>query len=386
MRRKTKWNWGQVLRRGIALGLALSVVWVVAVTADLSAAAQAVLRLGDHPDFGTAVLRLELGAAADADSPLAGMDFLHRAVIRQSALLRAGEDGVARVLSSGEDIEEGDPPDSGGEEEPPVTTTAPENITERTLGVSSSQRYDSADGVYIYNRTSQTLDVAAMAASPVEITLPGEGPQILIMHTHGSEAYTPDGEDVYPPSDPYRTTDSRYNMIRVGNEIARVLEEEGFTVLHDTTLYDYPSYSGAYDRSLAGVQALLEQYPTIRVVMDVHRDALAGEDGTVYKTAAQLEGEKSAQVMLVMGSNDNGLPHDLWRENLTLAVHLQRQLNEDWPTLARPISLRSGRYNQQLTTGSILVEVGSHGNTLQEAIAGGRLYARALAELLQGGA
>ena len=110
--------------------------------------------------------------------------------------------------------------------------------------------------------------------------------------------------------------------------------------------------------------------------------SLAGEDGTVYKTAAQLEGEKSAQVMLVMGSNDNGLPHDLWRENLTLAVHLQRQLNEDWPTLARPISLRSGRYNQQLTTGSILVEVGSHGNTLQEALAAARYFAQSAAQVL----
>ena len=224
--------------------------------------------------------------------------------------------------------------------------------------------------------------MAALAAAPVEITLPEEGPQILILHTHGTEAYTPAGEeDAYEPTDPYRTLDTGYNMVRVGEEIARVLEEEGFSVLHDTTLYDYPSYNEAYDRSLAGAQALLEQYPSIRIVLDVHRDALEGEDGTVYKTMAQTGGEAAAQVMLVMGTDDNGLPHERWRDNLTLAVHLQMQLNQDCPTLARPISLRAGRYNQQLTTGSLLVEVGSHGNTLEEALAAARLFAQSAAEV-----
>lgn len=97
---------------------------------------------------------------------------------------------------------------------------------------------------------------------------------------------------------------------------------------------------------------------------------------------ADVNGERTAQVMLVMGSNDNGLSHDHWKENLTLAVQLQLQLNEDWPTFARPISLRAGRYNQQLTTGSILVEVGSHGNTLQEALGAARRFAQSAAEVL----
>lgn len=382
MRRRTRRDWGQIFRRSAALGLALAVIWVVALTADFGAAAGTVMKLGENPGFVSAALRLELGPAVEPEGPLTGLSSLQRMVLRQSAVLRAGEETVTQALSGGGPGN--DAPSAGEEDEPPVTTTAPDDIEERTLGVSSGQRYDSADGVYIYNRTSQPVDVAALAASPVEITLPEEGPQILIMHTHGSEAYTPDGADVYQPSDPYRTTDTEYNMVRVGEEIARVLEEAGFSVLHDTTLYDYPNYNGAYNRSLEGTQALLEQYPTIRVVMDVHRDALVGEDGTVYKTSAQVDGEKSAQVMLVMGSNDNGLTHDHWRENLTLAVHLQRQLNEDWPTLARPMSLRAGRYNQHLTTGSILVEVGSHGNALQEALTAARMFARSMAQVLNG--
>lgn len=383
MKRRRGQSWGQVVRRGLALGMALVVLWIMGVTADFGAVARTMGQLGTNPDFVAAALRLELGAEAEPEGPLSNMGFWQQMVVRQSTLLRGGQDAVTRLLSGDAPPEEMKDPGLGEEEVPlPDTTAAPDDIIERTLGVSSSQHYDSAEGVYIYNRTEQPVDVAVLAASEVDIALPQEGPQILIMHTHGSEAYTPDGADVYEASDPYRTTDNRYNMVRVGEEIAEVLEEAGFTVLHDTTLYDYPDYNEAYDRSLAGVQALLEEYPTIRVVMDVHRDALGGEDGTIYKTMADVNGERTAQVMLVMGSNDNGLSHDHWKENLTLAVQLQLQLNEDWPTFARPISLRAGRYNQQLTTGSILVEVGSHGNTLQEALGAARRFAQSAAEVL----
>ena len=225
--------------------------------------------------------------------------------------------------------------------------------------------------------------MAALAAAPVEISLEAEGPQILIMHTHGTEAYTMDGTDIYTPSDTSRTTDPNYNVVRVGEEIAGVLTEMGFSVLHDTSLYDYPAFSGAYDRSKAGVERYLAEYPSIRIVLDVHRDALVGENGETYKTLATVDGAETAQVMLVVGSNDTGLEHPRWKENLTLAIRLQGGMNALSPTLARPITIRTNRFNQQLTTGSLLVEVGSHGNTLQEALAAARLFARAAGEEFQ---
>ena len=157
----------------------------------------------------------------------------------------------------------------------------------------------------------------------------------------------------------------------------------GFTVLHDTELYDYPAYSGAYDRSKAAVERYLAQYPTIKVVLDVHRDALVGEQGEVYKTLANVDGAEMAQVMLVVGSNDTGLSHPNWQKNLTLALRLEGRMNEAAPTLARPITIRTNRFNQQLTTGSLLVEVGSHGNTLQEALAAARLFADTPAQELK---
>ena len=150
----------------------------------------------------------------------------------------------------------------------------------------------------------------------------------------------------------------------------------GLNVLHDKTLYDYPSYDGAYDRSRAGVEAILAENPTIQVVLDLHRDALVGTDGTVYKPLLTVDGIPTAQVMLLCGSDDAGANFPDWPEHLALAMDIQGQINALWPGLARPTTLRTARFNQQLTKGSLLVEIGSHGNTLEEALAGARLFAR----------
>lgn len=219
---------------------------------------------------------------------------------------------------------------------------------------------------------------------PLTLKSAEKGPQILIMHTHTTEAYAMDGEDVYQESDPARTTDNNYNMVRVGEEMKAVFEEMGLSVVHDTTAYDYPGYNGSYGRSLAGIQAYLEKYPTIQVVLDVHRDALIDSKGTVYAKTADIDGEKTAQVMLVVGTNDGGLTHPDWKNHFNLAVHLQAAMLAVNPKLPREIDLRAQRFNQHVTPGSLLVEVGTSGNTLKEALAGARLFARAAGEVYVG--
>ena len=164
--------------------------------------------------------------------------------------------------------------------------------------------------------------------------------------------------------------------------MATVFRAYGFQVVHDTTLCDYPAYNGAYDRSKAVVEQWLAQYPTIKVVLDVHRDALVGSDGEIYKMVSTEAGEKVAQVMMVLGTDAGGAEHPRWRDNLAFALKLQRNLVRGYSSLARPTVLRKSRYNQQLCPGSILVEVGGHGNTLTEAIAGGRLWADNVARTL----
>ena len=172
-------------------------------------------------------------------------------------------------------------------------------------------------------------------------------------------------------------------MVRVGEEMVKIFEAAGIEVIHDTTLYDYPSYNEAYNRSSQGVAHWLEEYPSIQLVLDVHRDALAASDGTIYKTVAGTV-EDCAQVMMVMGSDAMGQEHPNWRVNLSLAVRIQKALTEKWSTLARPVVLRTSRFNQHQSPGEILLEVGTHGNTLQEAITAARLFARTVADLMTG--
>ncbi|WP_294472293.1 stage II sporulation protein P [uncultured Intestinimonas sp.] len=378
-------QWPRLLRRGAALFLATVTVWLLSLTADTGSAAVALRTLAESPAFVSAALRAELGNLPEDPADSEGLTGWQQLILSQSPALMAGVEEVPDSAPAAEPAQDTpaptEPDDPEDPEVLPAVTTAPEDIVGRTLTPVSGDGYDSAQGVYIENRPGLDLDVAALASADLSLELPKEGPQVLIVHTHGSEAYTPDGTDTYVPTGECRTLDTAKNVVRVGDEIARVLTEMGLTVVHDTQLYDYPEYNGAYDRSLAAVEAWLEQYPSIRVVLDVHRDALVGEDGTIYKPITTVGGEQAAQVMLVMGSNAL-YDHPGWQENLSLAVKIQKEMNTLWPTLARPIGLRENRYNQQTATGSLLVEVGAHGNTLQEALAAARMFARAAGAVL----
>jgi len=238
-----------------------------------------------------------------------------------------------------------------------------------------------AGGLTIRNATEYAPDLALLLTEGPSQTLPEEGCQILIIHTHGSEAYTPEGEDQYVSSDSYRTEDKSQSVIRVGDALAAVWEAKGLRVLHDREIYDYPSYTGSYTRSGEAVSAHLAEHPEISIVIDLHRDALGTEE-TLYKTVADLEGEASSQLMLLVGTDESGLEHPLWQENLKLALAMQAAVNSRYPTLARPVSLVRERYNQHLTTGSLILEVGSNGNTLQEAILAAERFAEATAPML----
>ena len=231
------------------------------------------------------------------------------------------------------------------------------------------------------NETGYSVDAESAAQAGTTVRLSAEGPQILIIHTHSSEAYTPSGLDRYEASDNTRTEDPSYNIIRVGDELTRLFEQAGLRVIHDRGVYDYPSYTGSYGRSGAVVEQYLRDYPSISVVLDVHRDAL-GTDGVIYKTVAEEDGVCASQAMLLVGTDESGLEHPRWRENLSLALYLQRAIFQTYPTLMRPVALVPQRYNQQLCTGMLILEVGSSGNTLQEALASIRLFAAAAAPAL----
>ncbi len=267
--------------------------------------------------------------------------------------------------------------------EPFAAQLTPEEPQVLILHTTDPSGYTVAGRAYITNSTDYSLAPPDLL-EPFAAQLTPEEPQVLILHTHGSEAYTPAPGTEVVWSGNHRTTDSRYNVVAVGDAMAEVLGEAGISVIHDRTLYDYPSYSGAYDRSLAAIQSYLAQYPTIRFILDVHRDAIEDGQGNQYKVVSAIEGEgTAAQLTLVVGSDGSGLTHPHWKENLRLAVAVQQDALACYPTLMRPILLRNSRYNQHATTGSLLIEAGAAGNSPEEAALAGRLFAQRMAEVLQ---
>ena len=243
---------------------------------------------------------------------------------------------------------------------------------------------EEADAITIAGGCTYTVDKAALLTRPSELDFSGDGPKVLIVHTHSSEAYTQETGWEYEESDLLRTEERSRSVIRVGDEIASVLESHGIEVLHDTALNDYPTYNGAYARMETTIEGYLKQYPSIQMVLDVHRDAAADAAGNQVDFTTQIGGESCAQVMLVVGTDQGGLTHPGWQENLANALKLQALLNRRYPGLCRNLDLRTERFNQHETPGSLLAEFGSTGNTLREAICAGRCFAEGVAELIEG--
>ena len=240
-----------------------------------------------------------------------------------------------------------------------------------------------AKGMAVSNLSGISVDAETLSREKIDIALTGSGPQVLIIHTHTTESFTDPGKSGYTLSDSDRSTDSEKNMVAVGKVIKETLEGEGIEVIHDTTVHDYPSFSGAYTRSMVTVEKNLKEHPTIKLVLDVHRDGIVGKDGTKLKVLANINGKNAAQCMFVVGSNAL-LQHDNWILNMRLACNLQKYANENYPGLMRAINLRKERFNQQVPARSIIIEVGSNGNTLEEARCGAELMAKTVAAVLKG--
>ena len=263
-----------------------------------------------------------------------------------------------------------------------------QGVVETAYGQGSGEKYIACAAGTIKNNTSvPSAEVAAEIENPLPfaIELNSPEPQVLIMHTHATECYRPAEGLWFLPGDGARTTDRAANMCAVGAIMADTLNAAGIHTLHDESLNDYPSYTGSYSNSRAVVQQYLAQYPSIKVVLDVHRDAIEKEDGTRMAPVVEVNGRKAAQVMLICGC-DNGSTVSLpnWRQNLRFAAAWEGAMEGMYPGFTRPVLFSYRFYNQDLTTGSLLIEIGTHGNNLNEALYAGQLAANALASLFTG--
>ena len=240
-------------------------------------------------------------------------------------------------------------------------------------------------GIAVKNKSGVTVDIpsALQSALPFTVEVGSKEPQVLIYHTHTTEGYMPYDAGYYNDGDIERTPEYPHNVTLVGDALEAELTAAGIGVIHVTEIYDYPSYRGAYERSVVMMEEMLRKYPSIKITIDIHRDGLMANTTDKLKPTVTVDGKKAAQMMVVCGVlTTDALPHPNWRQNLAFAAQLQKQLSSDHAGLMRPLSLTGARYNQYITTGSLLIEVGSEGNTLDEAVYSAHLLGKSLVSLL----
>lgn len=264
---------------------------------------------------------------------------------------------------------------------PPDTPIPPETAapaqplpTESAVAVFSPE---AGETVEVGNLSGYCLDIPALLTRRLDWDLTGDAPTVLILHTHGSECYADGGKD-------YRSLDEEENVVSLGSALAALLEDAGIAVLHDRTLHDQPSYDSAYANARLSAKEYLEKYPSIRLILDLHRDAIDSAGGEQIPKSITVDGVPVAQLMLVVGSDAGGLNHPDWAENMALAVKLHASLEKLCPGICRPISLRTQRFNQDLSQGALIVEVGAAGNNHREALLAIQYLAEGIRSLASG--
>lgn len=203
---------------------------------------------------------------------------------------------------------------------------------------------------------------------------------IVIYHTHTCESYTKTEKYTYKSSGNFRTTDLNYSVARVGEELKKYLDKYGFNVIHNKTYHDYPKYNGSYTRSLETIEKILKTSKA-SLVIDLHRDALGSN--SKYAPSVKINGEEAAQLMFVIGTDGGGLKHDKWKKNLKLAIKIQEKANEMYPGLFKPIIVRNSRYNQHVSEGACIIEVGATGNTLEQCLVSMKYLSSVIFEVMK---
>lgn len=274
-----------------------------------------------------------------------------------------------------------------GVEEPP----APEEDSElpiRSVDVSCAEK----NGFGIINETPYEPDLAALAKEDSKIPPISEiyekfgddAPVVLILHTHGSESYSPDGAESYSSKTSFRSVNPEETVVSVGRAMSKVLNSKGINAAHCATMFDVEDYNSAYSKAAAEINRYLKEYPSINYVFDVHRDALITSDGENLRPISDVGGKDAAQVMLVVGTDAGGSGHTEWRDNLSFAAKIQSKAHGAYPSFMRSINLRSPSFNEQYAKGSLLIEVGAAANSLNEAALAGETLAGVIADIIGG--
>lgn len=266
----------------------------------------------------------------------------------------------------------------------PYTDSLPQWASSISWETEDEEKDDKVDiveieKIAIKNHTRYKIDVAKLLKQPLNLDLSKKGPKVLIYHTHTSESYVLKESDLGKKNVPSFNSNPKYNVVRVGEELARYLKKYGIETLHNGTIHDKVR-DAAYSVSVNTLKSYRQSYPSIQVYIDVHRDAV-NSDKPKLRATTEINGKSCAQIMFVVGA-EGTLPHPKWQENLSFVLKLQQKLNEKYPGLARPIWIVEARYNQHISTQSILIEVGGDGNLLSECLESTKYLAEVLHEVM----
>ena len=226
----------------------------------------------------------------------------------------------------------------------------------------------------------EEMDAAVLTGMDLSMKKDPSVPQILIYHTHSQETYAD-----------YAAGNKKATVVELGNRLTALLEEKGYQVLHDTTSYDMAAgkldRNHAYNYALDGIMGILQKYPSIQVVLDLHRDGVK-ESLHMVRT---VNGKATAPIMFFNGMSQTPegeieyLKNPYKTENLAFSLQMQLLAEEEYPDLTRKIFLKGLRYNLHVRPRSALIEVGAQTNTLEEALNAMEPLADLLDQVLGGG-
>ncbi len=236
------------------------------------------------------------------------------------------------------------------------------------------------------NTTSKNPDTERLLMSIYDFgyDATSDEPLVLVIHTHATECYSRESSTYFEEGSKTRTVNEEVNMVAVGKVFSDTLEENGIPTLHCTVQHDAESYSDSYSLAAASIREYIKKYPSIKYVFDLHRDAIVYESGAKARPVSTVDNKEAAQIMFVSGTDAGGADFPHWQKNLSFTLKLCEKLIEQYPTLVRTTALRGASYNQQYTEGSVLVEIGSDGNTLSQAKYSAELLANTVAKLIKG--
>ena len=267
------------------------------------------------------------------------------------------------------------------EEEKPRNINGKYRIIERHL----TGRGIHYENFYVNNKSDIELDVGKYLNRQLSLKFDkNDLPKVLIVHTHTSESFMKEDKEYYDENFYPRSQNEEENVIKVGNSIENKLKENKINVIHSKNYHDYPSYNGSYLRSAGTIKENINNYPSIQIVLDIHRDSMGNNETGKIKPVFNINGRKAAQIMIMTGcDSDKSLNFPNWEHNLSLGLKLQRKVEKMYPGMTRPMYFGNVKYNMHLTKGSLLIEVGTDANSMDEVSYTGELLGNALASLIK---